>query len=161
MASLNPWRNKQIAEGQEDEFPLARLRNEMDRLFESFLREPFGALQSAWRERAGWMPPVDIAESDTEVTIRAELPGMDPKDLDVSVHGNNLVLRGEKKESNAQKDKGYYQAETRYGSFHRSVPLPQGVDPNQVDATYSNGVLTLVIKKSPEAAPKKIEVRAG
>jgi HSP20 family protein len=158
MAHLIPWRNKRSGEDSGEQ-PLARLRTEMDRLFESFFREPFGALQSAWRERMGWTPAVDVSETEDGVTVRAELPGIDPKDLDVSILGNELVLGGEKKESTEQREKGYYHSETRYGSFRRTVPLPQGVDSSQVDAKYENGVLTLQMKKSPEAMPKRIEVR--
>jgi HSP20 family protein len=158
MPNLIPWRSKRSTDDQGEQ-PIARLRTEMDRLFESFFREPFGALQSAWRERAGWMPAIDVSETESEVTIRAELPGIDPKDLDVSVVGNQLTLSGEKRESTEQKEKGYYQSETRYGAFRRTVPLPPGVDPSQVEAKYEHGVLTLQIKKSPEALPRKIQVQ--
>jgi HSP20 family protein len=159
MANLIPWKNKQRSEGQGDQ-PLARLRTEVDRLFESFFREPFGALQNAWLERGTWMPSVDVSETEKEVMVRAELPGIDPKDLDVSIVGNELVLSGEKKESSEQKEQGYYHSETRYGSFRRVVPLPPGVDANQVEAKYEHGVLNLGMQKSPDALPEKIEVKA-
>ena len=100
-----------------------------------------------------------MAESDKEVTVRAELPGIDPKDLEVTVAGNQLVLSGEKKESSETKEKGIYHSETRYGAFHRTVPLPEGVDTEHVDAQYANGVLTLRLAKTPQAATKRIEVK--
>ena len=138
---------------------MVALRSEIDRLFDSFVREPFGALD--WPSWGGgkWSPAIDVAESDKEVTVRAELPGIDPKDLDVTVAGNQLVLSGEKKESSETKDKGFYHSETRYGSFHRTVPLPEGVDTEHVDAQYANGVLTLRLAKTPQAATKRIEVK--
>ena len=102
---------------------------------------------------------VDVAESDKEVTVRAELPGIDPKDLEVTVAGNQLVLSGEKKESSETKEKGFYHSETRYGAFHRTVPLPEGVDTEHVDAQYAHGVLTLRLAKTPQAATKRIEVK--
>jgi len=89
----------------------------------------------------------------------AELPGIDPKDLDVTVVGNQLVLSGEKRESSETKEKGVYHSETRYGSFRRTVPLPDGIDTENVDAQYANGVLTLHLKKTAVPAAKRIEVK--
>jgi HSP20 family protein len=156
--SLIPWRSKQ-REGERTESPIVALRNEMDRLFDAFVREPFGAVDWPFVGQGRWSPTIDIAESDQEVTVRAELPGIDPKDLDVSVSGNQLVLTGEKKESSEHQGKDYYQSESRYGSFRRSVRLPDGVDAENVDAQYANGVLTLHLKKTPSAVPKRIEVK--
>jgi HSP20 family protein len=159
MASLIPWRAKRGPRDQGEVAPLNRLQSEMDRLFDTFFREPLSGVQWPWRERGTWMPTVDVSETENEVTVRAELPGIDPQDLDVSILGNQLMLSGEKKESTEQKQKGYYHSETRYGSF-RTIPLPQGVDTGEVEAKYENGVLTLSMKKLPEAVPKKIEVKA-
>ena len=89
----------------------------------------------------------------------AELPGIDPKDLDVTVTGNQLVLSGEKKESTEHDGKDFHQSETRYGSFRRTIPLPEGIDTEHVDAQYANGVLTLHMQKTAQAATKRIEVK--
>jgi HSP20 family protein len=156
--SLIPWRNKR--EGQETELAsLVSLRGEMDRLFDSFLRDPFGALDWPHWGAGKWSPAVDVAEDDKEVSVRAELPGIDPKDLDVTVVGNQLILSGEKQESTESKEKGVYQGETRYGSFRRTVPLPEGVDTEHVDAEYAHGVLTLRLPKKAPANQKRIEVK--
>ena len=156
--SLIPWRNKR--EGPETELsPLVSLRGEMDRLFDSFLREPFGALNWPHGGVGKWSPAIDVAEDDKELSIRAELPGIDPKDLDVTVVGNQLVLSGEKRESSETKEKGVYHSETRYGSFRRTIPLPDGVDTEHVDAQYAHGVLTLRLPKTAPAATKRIEVK--
>jgi HSP20 family protein len=154
--SLIPWRNKQ-PEGEMS--PMVALRSEMDRLFDSFIRAPLGALD--WPRWASdpWLPPVDVAENDKELTVRAELPGIDPKDLDVTVTGNQLVLSGEKRESSEHNEKDFHQSETRYGSFRRSIPLPDRIDTENVDAQYANGVLTLRLKKTAPAASKRIEVK--
>ena len=85
---------------------MVSLRSEMDRLFDSFLREPFGAMDWPHWGAGKWSPAVDVAEDDKEVTVRAELPGIDPKDLDVTVVGNQLILSGEKRESSETKEKG-------------------------------------------------------
>jgi len=157
--SLIPWRSKQ-RQGTAGETPsLATLRSEMDRLFDTFIREPFGSLEWPFIGQGKWAPAVDVSENDQEVIVHAELPGIDPKDLDVTLSGNQLVLTGEKKESAEKSGKGFYRSEIRFGSFRRSVPLPEGIDPDNVDAQYANGVLTLRLKKLHAAAPKRIEVK--
>ena len=157
--NLIPWRNK-MREGDSGHLmPLAELRSEMDRLFESFFREPLAAMDwSPWGS-GKWSPAIDVAENDQELTVRAELPGIDPKDLEVTVTGNQLVLSGEKKESSEHEGKDFHQSETHYGSFRRSIPLPEGIDTEHVDAQYANGVLTLRLPKTPQAATKRIEVK--
>jgi HSP20 family protein len=157
--NLIPWKNKPEEGGRGELSPLMAFRGEMDRLFDSFFREPFGALD--WPRWAGdkWLPAIDVGENDKELTVRAELPGIDPKDLDVSVKGNQLVLSGEKRESTEHDGKDFHQSETRYGSFRRSIPLPDGIDTEHVDAQYTNGVLTLRFQKIAPAATKRIEVK--
>jgi HSP20 family protein len=158
MMNLMPWKNKSES-NRGDISPVFALRSEMDRLFDSFFREPFGELGFPFGSSGNWAPPLDIAENDKELTIQAELPGIDPKDLEINVNGNQLVLSGEKKESTEHKGKDYQHSETRYGSFRRTVALPEGVDTENVDAQYANGVLTLNLKKTAPAASKRIEVK--
>ena len=151
--ALISWRGKRDGEHGEM-MPVVAL----DRLFDTLFREPFGALD--WGTRAvGWSPAIDVVEDEKEVTVRAELPGIDPKELDISVVANELVLRGEKKESSETKEKGVYHSETRYGSFQRTIALPEGVDSEHVEAKYTNGVLTLHIPKVAPIPTKKIEVK--
>jgi HSP20 family protein len=157
--NLIPWRNKQ-PEGERGELsPILALRGEMERLFDSFFREPFGGMDWALRGADKWAPAVDVAENEKELTVRAELPGIDPKDLEVTVTGNQLVLSGEKRESSEHEGKNFFHSETRYGSFRRAVPLPEGIDTENVDAQYANGVLTLKLQKTAPAATKRIEVK--
>jgi HSP20 family protein len=157
--NLIPWRNKQ-PEGVRGELsPIVALRGEMDRLFDSFFREPFGAMDWPLWGQGKWSPAVDMAESDKELTVRAELPGIDPKDMDVSVTGNQLVISGEKRETTEGDGKDFYHSETRYGSFRRVMPLPEGIDTEKVEAQYANGVLTLHLPKTASAATKRIEVK--
>jgi HSP20 family protein len=155
---LIPWREKQREGGAAETSPLAALRGEIDRLFDSFVREPFGRVEWPFGGERGWSPAIDVAEDDEEFTVRAEVPGLAPEDLDVTVSANSLVLAGEKKESTEKEGKDFYHTESRYGSFHRSIPLPQTVDPEKVEAEYSNGVLEVRLKKSPSAVAKRIEV---
>ena len=138
---------------------MASLRTEMDRLFESLVRDPLAAMDWPFIGRGRLWPTVDLAESPEEVTVRAELPGIDPNDLDVTITGNQLVLSGEKKEVAEKEGQGYYHSESRFGTFRRTVPLPEWLDTQNVAAEYVNGVLTLRIKRSPTAAPKRIEIK--
>ena len=155
--SLIPWRNKREDQGELS--PLVSLRSEMDRLFDTFLREPFARWIGRNGARASGRPRSTSPRTTRKLTVRAELPGIDPKDLDVTVVGNQLVLSGEKRESSESKEKGVYHSETRYGSFRRTLPLPEGVDTEHVDAQYANGVLTLRLPKTAPAAQKRIEVK--
>ena len=157
--SLIPWKHKQREGNGTEELPLTSLRTEMDRLLDSFVREPLAAFDQSLAGLRGWEPAVDIAENDQEVTVRAEMPGMKAEDIEVTVSGNQLVLAGEKKETVEDKGRGYYRTETRYGSFRRVIPLPDGVDADHVEAEHALGVLTVRLKKSPSAAAKRIEVK--
>lgn len=153
--ALVPWKNK----GREGMLaPLSDLRHEIDRMFESFSRDPWGSL-SEFSTGRDWFPAIDIAENDKEVIVRAEVPGVDPKELEISITGDRLTISGEKKECCERKDKDFYQSETRYGRFSRSVDLPSGVDAEQVNAEHANGVLTIRLNKTAAAATKKIQVK--
>ena len=154
-----PWKNKQEEGSKGETSPLTNLRSEMNRLFDSFVRDPFGPWDWPFAAERHWSPVVDVADSDDEVTIRAEIPGMDAEDLEVTVTGNQVVLAGEKKESTEKGGKGFHHTESRFGTFRRTIPLPEGVDPQKVDAEYANGVLLIRLKKSPAVPAKRIEVK--
>jgi len=100
-------------------------------------------------------------ESEKDMVITAEVPGIEPKDLDVTVLGNEVVISGEKKESTEREGKNFQHTETRYGSFRRTIPLPDGIDTENVDAKYANGILTLTLQKKPELVGKRIEVKTA
>jgi HSP20 family protein len=157
--SLIPFRGKQsrpIAEPSS----LAALRSEIDRLFDSFVRGPLGSVEWPFGGEGKWAPAVDVAEDEDALTIRAEVPGVEPDDLSVTLLGNQLVVSGEKKESTERKEKGFAQSESRYGSFRRTVSLPEEVDAEKVEAHCANGVLTIKLKKIKPTPPKRIEVKA-
>jgi HSP20 family protein len=156
--SLIPWRNKSH-EARGNLAPLTEFRHEVDRLFDSFLREPFGWSDGGWT--GIWNPSLDVTEDDKSVTVKLEVPGVKPEDVNLSVTGNVLLISGEKKGSQEREGDGFYHSERRFGSFRRSVVLPPGVDPDKVTAEYSHGVLTVRLEKSPEALPKKIPVKAS
>ena len=153
--------------------PLANLRNEVDALFEGFLTQwPFGLFDRPARipsfdEPFGFgmrIPAVDVVERGKEFRLKAELPGMDEKDIDVELSDRMLTISGEKKEERVEgeEDGNYYHSERRYGSFKRLFTLPEGVDPDKVEASFKKGVLTVTLPKTPEAQKrtKKIKVKA-
>lgn len=151
--------------------PWRSFRDEMDRVFDRFsgtfgmpaLRRLLdGAPAAGAASRFSFAAPsVDVAEDDTAFKITAELPGLDPKDVEVTVTGDRLVLKGEKKEETEQKEKNYYMSERSYGSFQRSFALPDGVDRDKIAADLAKGVLTVTLPKTPDAQKpsKKIEVK--
>ena len=108
-----------------------------------------------------WAPAVDIHESEHELTVKADLPGVDPKDLDIRVENNILTIRGERKFEKKVNEDNYLRVELAYGSFSRSFSLANTVNSDAIKADYQNGVLTLVVPKREEAKPKQIRVTVG
>jgi len=144
-------------------------RGEMDRLFDRFgfpsLRRVFD-MEPSWRPTSSFnfsAPAIDMSEDDKAYRISAELPGIDAKDIDVSVSGDTLVLKGEKRQQKEEEDKNYHFSERSYGSFQRSFQLPLSIDRDKVAADFSNGVLTITLPKAAEAQKpqKKIEIRSA
>jgi HSP20 family protein len=136
------------------------LQREIDRLIDDFARGNFGLLTQA---QANLIPQIDVSETDKEIEITAELPGLERKDVEISVEDGTLTIRGEKKvetkEKEDDKNKSYHVSERSYGVFYRLVQLPAGVDPASIQATMSKGVLKVTIPKPAKAEPKKIEVK--
>jgi HSP20 family protein len=159
--ALIPWRRRDLVERRsEPEHALARFREEMDNLLESFFGGRWDIEPSHWPwGRMDFGVPLDVAETDTDITVKADLPGVDPKELDISVTGDTLFIRGEKKEETEEKGKHFQRVERRYGSFQRSVPLPSVVDADKIEASYKDGVLTIRMPKKEGAKPKQIPVK--
>lgn len=130
------------------------------REMEDFVNRFMGEVPLAERT-LGWTPSVDISESDGKIMFKAELPGLDPKDIDVEVTGDLLVLRGEKSQDEERKGERYYCQERYAGSFQRSFRLPTPVESDKVDAQFNNGVLTIEIPKSEESKQKKIPIKTS
>lgn len=159
--SLIPWKSKSSNGGsiERSADPLHRFRSEMENVFDRFFDSPM----SPWSEPfgpGGWMPSLDMSETDTHVVVRAEVPGVDPKDIDISVSGNILTVSGEKKETTEQKGESWHHTERRFGSFRRSMQLPAYADAEKVSAEHAHGVLMIRLEKSQAAKPKRIEVKS-
>jgi HSP20 family protein len=107
------------------------------------------------------MPSVDVSESDKELIVRAELPGMDPKEIDISMSGNVLTIKGERKHEREEKKENFHLVERSSGSFSRSIQLPTEVKPEKIQATYKDGILSISMPKTKAEAVKKIEVKTA
>lgn len=160
--SLIPWKNKsQLAQQGRPASMIDVMHEDLDRMIERFFEQPFAAFGRGSEDAiGGFAPPVDLSETDKEVTARAELPGMDPARIEVKISGDSLVLSGTKEESSEEKGKSFHRTERRFGSFIRRIPLPGSVDADKVTADYSNGVLTVRMQKAPDAQAKTIKVNA-
>jgi HSP20 family protein len=135
--------------------PFSALQREVDRLFEDFSRG-FPGLG-----KFDLMPSMDVSETEKEIEITAELPGLEEKDVEINYADGVLTIRGEKKAEKEQKDKTRHLIERSYGAFSRTLDLPAGVDPNNIRASISKGVLTVKVEKPTAKETKKIEVKAA
>lgn len=160
--SLIPFRTKRSSGMEPGSLAtLADFRNEMNRLFEGFFSRPLaGAPWFETIEPGQWLPAIDMAENDAQIHVRAELPGIDPQDVDVSVSEDRLVISGEKKSEKETSGDGWSHRESHYGSFSRAIPLPEPVDPARVTARYDKGVLSIELTKSPASTSRKVPVQA-
>jgi HSP20 family protein len=132
------------------------MKKEMDRLFDRFWEGDFPQLPSM----GDWAPALDVSETKDAVMVKAEIPGMDPKEIQLSLQDQVLTLKGEKKQEKEEKDEHYYRAERSYGTFVRAVRLPTPVDGSKVAATFKNGLLTVTLPKAPTAKGTTIPIKA-
>jgi HSP20 family protein len=135
---------------------LERMRREMDRVWDSFFEGRPGKKAD---ETGEWLPSLDVAETKNDLVVKAELPGMDPKDIDISLTEGVLTIKGEKKQEKEEKEENYHLIERSYGSFVRSVRLPKEVQSEKINASYKNGVLRVKLPKSEEAKKKEIKIK--
>jgi HSP20 family protein len=148
--NLIPWKRR-----AGEEYPMAGLREEMNRLFDSFWHGDF--LPEAMSLGRGF-PNVEVSETDTDIVVRADLPGMEAKDVDVSLSGDVLTIKGERTEEKEEKEKSYHHKEMRYGAFSRSLRLPATVDVQKISAECKKGVLKITLGKSEADTSKKITI---
>ncbi|HGJ64462.1 TPA: Hsp20/alpha crystallin family protein [bacterium] len=135
---------------------LSNIREEMNRLFDDF----FTVLPERRREllEGEWLPSIDVAETDDNIVVKAELPGVNQNDVNITIVNDVLTLKGEKKEEKEIKKENYHRVERSYGSFQRTISLPTGVKADQAKANYKDGILTVTIPKTEEAKPKSIKI---
>jgi len=152
--ALIPWRPRET--WWDPLRDLEAIQNEMNKMFNSSLvrwgDRDVGLLEGAWS------PAIDVYDSKDNVMVKADIPGMKKDEIEVSVHGDTLIIKGEKKQEKEVKEKDYVRTERFYGSFNRAISLPAAVDASKVNATYKNGVLELVLPKKEESKPKQLKI---
>jgi len=132
-----------------------RMRSEMDRLWSSFFER--GTLRG--EEGGEWLPSLDVAETKNEIVVKAEVPGLEAKDIDISLSEGLLIIKGEKKQEREEKEENYHLVERSYGTFTRSIRIPNEVQSDKINASYKNGVLKIVLPKSEEAKKKEVKIK--
>jgi HSP20 family protein len=147
--ALIPWK-----EGH----PLAELREEIDSIFDNFFGRGRKEGLEKWEGAGLRSPAVDMEETDKEIIVKAEMPGLEPEDFQISLTENTLTIKGEKKEEKEEKKRNYHMIERRYGSFYRSIPLPCCVETDKVDANYRKGILEITLPKAKAEKVKQITV---
>ncbi|HUF55285.1 MAG TPA: Hsp20/alpha crystallin family protein [Thermohalobaculum sp.] len=166
IKDLLPWARRETAGDVKAtaEQPLAELQRQMNAAFESFWRgaeRPFGGLDLPVGGEG--VPRSDVVETADGIEISVELPGMEQGDVEVSLAGDSLTIKGEKKIEKQEEKRGYYVSERSYGSVYRTIPLPPGVDTDKAEATFRNGVLTVKLPQTAEAKEKvkRVEVKSA
>jgi HSP20 family protein len=155
LIPLKRKKSNVAAPGADGARSLGRVRPDMD-----VLADPWSVFDRVLSGVPGlrWRPSVDVVDRGHALVVRAELPGIDPKEVDLSLSGRTLTISGEKRHEKEEKDEGLYRSECSYGAFRRSVELPPGIDPDQVSAEFVNGVLTVRVKKSTATQARRIPV---
>ena len=159
IKDLIPWARKDgapDAKSSEDN-AIATLQREMNHVFENFWNR-VGQIEWPWGSGEA---KSDMVETDKAIEVSLELPGMEMKDIEVTVNDDMLTVKGEKKIERQEEKKGYYLSERSYGAIYRTIPLPPGVDGEKAQASFKNGVLTIKLPQTPEAQAKvrKIAVK--
>jgi HSP20 family protein len=137
---------------------LGTIQNEMNRLFNSFFDTPTAANGTTFRR---WIPAMDLVETEDAFVLKADLPGLSEADVNIELDDNVLTISGERKAEHEDRKAGYYRVERSYGSFRRSLTLPEGVDPEAVKATFDKGVLEVVVPKPAQQQPRKVQITVG
>jgi HSP20 family protein len=137
---------------------LNTIQGEINRLFNSFFDTPVNAGEGVGRR---WLPAMDLVEADDHYVLRADLPGLSEADVNIEVEDDVLTVSGERKAEHEQRGEGYHRLERSYGSFSRSLTLPEGVDPEAVQATFDRGVLEVRIPKPEQKKPRRVSISVG
>ncbi len=151
MRTLAPWRPMR---------ELAPLQHRMEELFDRLTEEFFGDWERPFWKAEGWAPPIESHVENGNLVVKANLPGIDPKEVSISVVGNQLKIEGERKEEGKREEKDYYYREFHYGKFSRTIPLPEGMNAEKIKANYHDGMLEITMPAPKKIAPRRIPIEA-
>jgi HSP20 family protein len=140
---------------------LHTMQNEMNRLFNTFFDSPTPGNGGGNALARRWIPAMDVVETEDHFVLRADLPGLSENDVKIELEDNVLTVSGERKSEHEQRNEGYYRVERAYGSFSRSLTLPEGVDADGIQANFDNGVLEVQIPKPEQQKPRKVQISLG
>jgi HSP20 family protein len=140
---------------------ITSIQNEMNRLFNTFFDTPTRSDGGNGTSLRRWVPAMDLVETEDSFVLKADLPGLSEGDVNVEVEDKVLTVSGERKAEHEDEREGYVRVERSYGSFHRSLTLPEGIDAEAVQATFENGVLEVRIPKPKERKPRKVAIQVG
>jgi HSP20 family protein len=156
-------RSDKLAVRRDYDSPVLAIQDEMNRMFDRFFTDPFDLALSDRDLMTDFNPKVDVSETEKEVRVVAELPGMDEKDIQLSLEHEALVISGEKKSESEEKGKNFHRVERSFGSFSRVIALPSEVEADKVEAEFKKGVLTVTLPKPASAIKqsKKIQIKAN
>ena len=153
MFDILPWKRKK-------KYDADKLHREIDDMYSRFFEPNFLPSSHLFGE-GKWDPKLDIIEGKKDITVKAEIPGIEAKDFDISIDGRILTIKGEKKQEQSDKEETYYRVERSYGYFRRTFELPAEVEPDNVDASYKRGLLKVRLRKAKASETKKITVITG
>jgi HSP20 family protein len=137
---------------------LGTAQNDVSRFLNSFFDTPTVAGRGALRR---WVPATDLVETETDFVLRADLPGLSESEVNIEFDDNVLTISGERKSEHEDRKTGYYRVERSFGSFRRTLTLPEGVDAESIRATFNNGVLEVTVPKPAQRAPRKVQISVG
>jgi HSP20 family protein len=152
MFDVLPWKRNKDKHAKE-------LGRELDSVYDRFFEPDF--LPSTLFGKGKWGPKLDVSEGRKDIIVKAEIPGIEAKDLDISINGRRLNIRGEKKQEQTEDEETYYRIERSYGYFNRTIELPAEADPDKVDASYKKGILKIKLRKTKSSETKRINVTTG
>lgn len=158
ITDLIPWkREDNNLKKQQKESSISVLRNDFDQLFQEFFDQPFSFLNkplATFQSSEQFHPSVNLSETKKQIKITAELPGIDPEDIDLELSDDSISIQGKKESKEEEKGEHYYHMERSYGTFYRTIPLPAEINADKVEANYKKGVLTITLPKKKIAQAK-------
>ncbi|MBA4601104.1 Hsp20/alpha crystallin family protein [Thermoactinomyces mirandus] len=133
-------------------YSLAQIHSEINRAFERFFDNPI------WEKPMSIMPAINMKDDGNQYTIEADMPGLEDRNIEIEIHGNQLIIKGEHEQQEEKQGEKMYISERKYGSFHRSITIPEDANHDNIQASYENGVLVIAIPKDPGKKPRKITI---